>query len=240
MNNVCARRSGGSPAWPHADRLHCHSMERQAKRCVRDRNCSASRWTLAVKAASVGQSKFANADSCQIKRPYSSANPWKASDSLGIVQPHRAAHSQQVHAGSRASRKNVCACSREPQNDTGSACLLLRPACAARNNRHAVYSWPKAIAQRAAVNVLLPEADALKLDLFIVSKFQRDAMQGRFTTCMRPPTRRIGNAQRVRKRLRIAPLQRCRCIVANWSCRLFVLPMNEPERQLIRPVDQAS
>ncbi len=65
----------------------------------------------------------------------------------------------------------------------------------------------KAIAQRAAVNAQFPEADAPTLDHFIVSKFQRDAMQGRFTMRMRAPARRIRNAQRARKRLRIAPLQ---------------------------------
>ena len=57
-------------------------------------------------------------------------------------------------------------------------------------------------------------------------------MQHRLAMRMRPPARGIGYAQRSGKRLRIAPLQRGRCIVAGKSGALFALRMDKPNRQM--------
>src|ERR1700676_2918998 len=108
----------------------------------------------------------------------------------------------------------------------------MSPACAAGKNGHVVDHQLEAVARRAAVCAQLSEADAPELDHFIVSEFERNAMQHRLAMRMRPPARGIGYAQRSGTRLRIAPLQRGRCIVAGKSGALFALRMDKPNRQM--------
>src|ERR1700733_13373399 len=151
---------------------------------------------------------------------------------IGLVE-HRAARSQEVHAGFASElEKRLRLFTRSAERHE----IRLRPAGAARKYWHAVYHQLEAVARRAAVYAQFPEADAPKLDHFMVGKFERDAMQRRFTVRMRPPARHIRNPQRARKRLRIAPLQRYRRIVANKPPGLFMLRMDKAERQVNQAV----